>query len=282
VSEPSACPKCQHKYPHHNFGCEDYDAMRHTTTAQPSDEHVCPACRGTGRTDNIAYTPPPAQPSDEELAAVLAKKAVGDGELYPSSRPVTRAMVVAAASQGIAAGREQGYDKGYRDALKKTDKSVVRHDPILPMLTTTQAISFLNKIDVPDGDDSCWTWQGAVNPRGYGQFSFWSNGHKTSLPVHRVSHAMFNGEPGKLYVHHVCRNTRCVNPSHLLACTNRENSVTYGRGITATNADKTHCHRGHPFDAENTLERDGGRTCRTCQRVYKKAYRDRLAGREGE
>ena len=77
-----------------------------TPTAQPSDEHVCPACRGTGRTDNIAYTPPPAQPSDEELAAKVLRQ-MGDG-FMPTSDDELHHYGAECSFQSRAAGREQG------------------------------------------------------------------------------------------------------------------------------------------------------------------------------
>lgn len=47
------------------------------------------------------------------------------------------------------------------------------------------------------------------------------------------------------------------------------------------NKDKTHCKRGHPFDAENTIWRkDGGRQCRACNKAASKAaYEARKAAR---
>lgn len=53
--------------------------------------------------------------------------------------------------------------------------------------------------------------------------------------------------------------------------------------LGAFNGTKTHCARGHAYDAENTYQRPGGgRACRKCARLYKgrpvdEATRDALA-----
>lgn len=48
-------------------------------------------------------------------------------------------------------------------------------------------------------------------------------------------------------VDHLCRNTSCVNPAHLEAVTNKENTLR-GLTVTAINAQKTACAAGHPYD----------------------------------
>ncbi len=59
-----------------------------------------------------------------------------------------------------------------------------------------------------------------------------------------------------------------MNPAHLEPVTNREN-VLRGETVAAAAAAKTHCIRGHPFDAANTrIRTDGARECRTCRRDY--------------
>ena len=63
-----------------------------------------------------------------------------------------------------------------------TNKSVVKHDPIIPLLTAKQALTFLSRVDDKRGADACWPWCGAVTPRGYGQFSIWNSKRKINLP----------------------------------------------------------------------------------------------------
>ncbi len=105
----------------------------------------------------------------------------------------------------------------------------------------------------------CWIWQRSCH-RGYGQL--WANG--TMNRAHRIAYELVKGPiPKSLTIDHLCRNRACINPDHLEAVTMRKN-VLRGNGPTAINARKTHCKRGHPFDAANTRMSKLGRNCRAC------------------
>ncbi len=125
-----------------------------------------------------------------------------------------------------------------------------------------------------DKTGSCWLWTGHLQSGGYGQMRL--DGYLTL--VHRIAYqAMVGPVPAGLQLDHLCRVRRCVNPDHLEPVTNREN-VLRGAGITAQNAKKTHCKRGHAFDLDNTRwSPGGGRACGACQRMKAAASRARKA-----
>ena len=121
--------------------------------------------------------------------------------------------------------------------------------------------------------ETCWLWESVIDPTGYGKFY----DGKRNTYAHRYSYELSGKKiPDGFTIDHLCRNRACVNPNHLEAVTNRDN-VLRGIGITAKNARKTHCNRGHSLDGEN-LWRDkiGRRICRMCKletgrRAYHKA-----------
>lgn len=112
---------------------------------------------------------------------------------------------------------------------------------------------------IPDG---CWEWQGSLDQEGYARFQV---GQKI-VKAYRWSYEQFVGPvPDGQVLDHLCRNRACVRPDHLEPVENREN-ILRGVGVTARNARKTHCKRGHEFTPENTYTEKGGRrTCRTCK-----------------
>jgi len=112
-------------------------------------------------------------------------------------------------------------------------------------------------------DQGCWIWTGTRTLHGYG--SFCDNGPK--VLVHRWSYEQHVGPiPDGLVIDHLCRNPPCVNPDHLEPVTQRENLMRSPIVLSAINARKTHCVRGHEFTPENTYIQPatGKRRCRTC------------------
>jgi hypothetical protein len=74
-------------------------------------------------------------------------------------------------------------------------------------------------------------------------------------------------------IDHTCKNTRCINPSHLEVVTHRENLLR-GDGPPGVQSRQTHCLRGHPLEGGNVVVYAGRkRTCRKCHRERQAAYR---------
>lgn len=113
----------------------------------------------------------------------------------------------------------------------------------------------------------CWIWSGSKNDRGYGKMNL----AKRLTYAHRISLSAHLGRPvdASLQVDHRCRVRLCVNPAHLEEVTARVNLLR-GNTITARNASRTHCPRGHEY-SEGNLEKSGlkkgWRMCIKCRRL---------------
>jgi hypothetical protein len=144
------------------------------------------------------------------------------------------------------------------DAPNPTSR--LRNAPVLARLMYRTAA-------LPNG---CWEWRGSANPRGYGHIRLDMNGR--IYAVHRVAYEQLVGPiPAGLEIDHLCFNRRCVNPDHLEPVTRLEN---VRRGRTNQNDGKTHCKRGHEFDAANTsIDVLGKRVCKACARERQRTYR---------
>jgi hypothetical protein len=122
---------------------------------------------------------------------------------------------------------------------------------------------FMGKVNKTD---TCWLWTAGVKGR-YGSFSY--NGK--DVAAHRWIYEHHNGEiPKGLVVMHTCDNTLCVNPSHLVLGTQRDNMMDmvikgrHGR----YNANKTHCSKGHEYTEDTVYvlsSRPNVRYCKVCK-----------------
>lgn len=112
---------------------------------------------------------------------------------------------------------------------------------------------------------SCWIWTGYTHPSGYGRI--YADGR--AYQAHTFGFLRLVGEiPDGLEPDHLCRNKSCVRPSHLEPVTHLVNCQRVPRVL------RSQCHRGHPYDSQNThVDRRGRRQCRACSRLATARYR---------
>lgn len=139
---------------------------------------------------------------------------------------------------------------------------------------STAKILFENRVE---RTESCWLWRGCTQANGYGFLKVGGRAGKR-IYAHRLAYELFKSSiPDGLEIDHLCRVRHCVNPDHLEPVTRSQN-VRRGIGpamLGNLNGSKTHCKRGHLFDARNTRWRPtGGRDCRACQRIHKSNLRN--------
>lgn len=138
---------------------------------------------------------------------------------------------------------------------------------------TLRLLERLLKRTEQDGD--CWSWTGAKCSEGYGRIQVEMGRRQGRIGItHRVAYELLVGAiPAGAHLDHLCRNRACVNPEHLEPVDCRTN-VLRGSGLSAVNASKTHCKRGHEFTEDNTRrDRNGSRYCRACASEYRSRLR---------
>jgi len=127
---------------------------------------------------------------------------------------------------------------------------------------------------VEEAPSGCWVFTASLR-HGYGQIFVTKRPRLVVAQAHRVSYELHVGPiPAGLVIDHLCRNTACVNPSHLEPVTTQINTA---RGDAYKNgerfASRTHCPQGHPYDEVNTgRSTNGWRYCRTCKRNQRRAH----------
>jgi len=108
----------------------------------------------------------------------------------------------------------------------------------------------------------------------YPQVRLCKDGERRNYWVHRLVLMAFRGEPapGEECCHNngVRTDNRLQNLRWDDHTANIGDAIAHGtfRSVSVYNGDKTHCHRGHPFDEANTFYRPtGGRSCIECRRL---------------
>lgn len=97
----------------------------------------------------------------------------------------------------------------------------------------TQEQRFWAKV-AKGGPDECWLWTAATNEHGYGVMRPQGRRSGPTVKAHRVSVALDGRDPVGQCVLHICDNPPCVNPSHLVVGTKRDNTqdmITKQRGL---------------------------------------------------
>lgn len=132
------------------------------------------------------------------------------------------------------------------------------------ILSVAERLAIYTRVDAVTG---CHVWTASVNLDGYGKITV----DNKTVGAHRVAYELAHGSiPVGLTIDHLCRNRMCVNPTHLEAVSMREN-ILRGEGISAKNARKTHCKRGHPLSGDNLYVEPMGRHCKACARMAEQA-----------
>jgi hypothetical protein len=119
----------------------------------------------------------------------------------------------------------------------------------------------------------CWNWTGKpYQNSGYCRVKV---SGQTMMAHRAVYEALVGPIPDGLQLDHLCRNRRCVNPTHLEPVTAKVNQAR-GTSPASLNAAKTHCSRGHELVGANVFVRkDGRRRCQVCERAHQKRLKQR-------
>ena len=127
---------------------------------------------------------------------------------------------------------------------------------------TTDWKQYIESRSIPLPMFGCWLWEKYADKAGYGFAGY--NGKV--IGAHRISYIAFNGDvPSGLDVLHKCDVPSCVNPLHLYAGTDQDNTndkISRGRFYTGSPEPKKSCKYGHP--TTEPWQRTKNRSCLVC------------------
>jgi hypothetical protein len=123
----------------------------------------------------------------------------------------------------------------------------------------------------PEGNCRIWTRARSHKAKRSQYGCMWVE--KRCYQAHRYFYEAFVGPiPQGKQLHHVCLNSLCCNPSHLMVVSQREHTQLEPGHV----GKRTTCPQGHPYTAENTKrvftpgsngKRYWKRACRECHRL---------------
>lgn len=158
-----------------------------------------------------------------------------------------------------------------------------KNDNYPEVLTENEFNRFFTKVDkegpiVKSELGKCWIWTASIRKEdGYG--NFYLRGKR--VYSHKLSYVIASGSFSEdLKLDHLCRNTSCVNPSHLEPVTDKIN-IFRGTGVAVTHSKKTHCPRKHLLEPPNlgkAAKKTGRRACLACARTHSKYHKAKSKG----
>jgi hypothetical protein len=128
-------------------------------------------------------------------------------------------------------------------------------------------------------EGGCVEWFGPADDRGYGRLWVSVDGRRAKVLAHRASYSVHVGPIGTgMTLDHLCRNPRCIAPAHLDPVDHRTNMLRGVGSVSAVQARKTHCIRGHKLGGDNVQAYSrarGQRECRECSLIRSREQRFR-------